>query len=611
MLKYTLKVENAKAHLFSVSVHIPAPANKQLVSLPTWIPGSYLIREFSKNLSGLKAFQAKREVAIQQLDKCTWEVDCHEHDGALELSWQIYAFDTSVRTAYLDERRGFVNGCSVFLRVHGFEHQAVELNILQPKIKAPALLNHLQTGDDALRSGKEVKTKKAQPWELALALPPVKVNPQSFGTYHAANYDELVDSPMEMGLFWRGHFTAGGVKHEFVVTGAPDGFDGKRLLRDTKRICEAQIAFWHKGKKPPFKHYIFMLNAMDQGYGGLEHCASTALLCNRRDLPMTEEPLAGELRSGYAVLLGLISHEYFHAWNVKRMRPAELARYDYTQENYTELLWFFEGFTNYYDDLMLLRAGVISENEYLDAFAKNIQAVQAMPGRMQQTVAQASFDAWIKYYRVDENTPNITVSYYTKGALVAFCLDASLRESGRGTLDDVMRLLWQTSGAGPITEANILYALKQVGGRSFARELKQLVHSVKELPVQNGLNHLGIKVQVQPPAFAQKLGVKVAQEAGSLIVRGVQAHSLAQQTGLAAGDEIIAINGWRIHTLKDWETFTCTDEQPWLLIARDGMLMRLHVPVTSNTSEQGAVSLSVRPSSERQKLGKYLRKWPL
>ncbi len=240
--------------------------------------------------------------------------------------------------------------------------------------------------------------------------------PRALASTAPSDYDELVDCPVEMGAFWSAHFTACGVAHRFVVAGAAPSFDGKRLLADTQQICETAIRFWHGKGKPPIKNYLFMLNAVHDGYGGLEHRNSTALICARRDLPRTTAPAVGE---GYTTLLGLISHEYFHTWNVKRLRPAEFARYDYTQENYTELLWFFEGFTSYYDDLLLRRAGLIDDATYLKLLAKATNQVLQTPGRSVQTVAQASFDAWVKYYRQDENTPNATVSYYTKGALVA------------------------------------------------------------------------------------------------------------------------------------------------------------------------------------------------
>lgn len=282
-----------------------------------------------------------------------------------------------------------------------------------------------------------------------------------------------------MGPFWSARFTACGVPHRLVVAGAAPSFDGERLLADARRICEAGIRFWHGAGKPPYAQYLFMLNVVDDGYGGLEHRNSTALVCSRRDLPRQGEARTPE---GYTTLLGLISHEHFHTWNVKRLRPAELARYDYTQENYTRLLWFFEGFTSYYDDLLLRRAGLIDDATYLRLLAKNINQVLQTPGRRVQSVAEASFDAWVKYYRQDENTPNATVSYYTKGALVGLCLDLALRREGRTTLDDVMRALWDRCDAGPMSEDDLLAVLEALSGRSFAREIAEWVHGTATCP---------------------------------------------------------------------------------------------------------------------------------
>jgi predicted metalloprotease with PDZ domain len=308
----------------------------------------------------------------------------------------------------------------------------------------------------------EILEEPSRPhWQLATSLPPHKTHTNGFGSYLASNYDELVDSPVEMGEFWSGSFVACGIPHRFVVAGAPASFDGARLLADTQAICEAEIRFWHgdttvKGIKNVstsrkqdvrnqpffFKNYLFMLNAVDDGYGGLEHRNSTALICTRKDLPRLSNPALGQPSTkaknakprqpeGYNTLLGLISHEYFHTWNVKQLRPCEFAQYNYTQENYTQLLWFFEGFTSYYDDLLLRRTGLIDDSAYLKLLAKTINQVLQTPGRTVQSVAQASFDAWVKYYRQDENTPNATVSYYTKGSLVALCLDLTLRQEGQ------------------------------------------------------------------------------------------------------------------------------------------------------------------------------------
>ena len=459
-----------RAHLFKVSLRIPRPAALQEVSLPVWIPGSYLVREFARHLQRLEARQNGRSVPLQQLDKSTWQVAC-KSKGDLELSYEVYAFDGSVRAAFLDANRGFFNGTSVFLRVHGREAEPHRVEI-----------------------GGLPKS-----WHVATALPAVKTTELGIGTYEAADYDELVDHPVEMGTFWRGRFPAGGVEHEFVVAGAPPSFDGQRLLRDVQRVVEAEIAFWHGRKKPPFARYVFLLNAVDDNYGGLEHRASTALICARRDLPRHGDVSSSE---GYVGLLGLIGHEYFHAWSVKRLRPAEFARYDYERENHTELLWFFEGFTSYYDDLFLVRTSLIDEARYLKLLSKSLNNTLSLPGRHLQSVAQSSFDAWTKYYRQDENSPNSTTSYYIKGSLVALALDLTLRREGRGSLDEVMRLLWAGSGGGPIAESDIAAALEKVGGRSYEKELAAWVHGTQDLPLRELLEAFGVSWRSETPNLA-------------------------------------------------------------------------------------------------------------
>ena len=447
MITYRIDVADAHAHLFRVSLTLPAPRDGQRLSLPVWIPGSYLVREFARHLSGL----AVSAGTLAQIDKATWAWHGPSTTRSITVSCLAYAFDTSVRAAFLDAHRGFFNPTSLCLRVEGREAEPHRVE-----------LKRLPAG-----------------WQVATALTAIKRDANGRGTFEAADYDELADSPFELGRFWRGEFAAGGVPHELVVSGALPDADLDRLLADTQRICAAEIAFWHgrgKGaKKPPFKRYVFLLNLVEDNHGGLEHRASTALLGARRAVP--ERGQAGtlaksEASDAYANLLGLISHEYFHTWNVKRLRPAEFERYDYTQENYTELLWFFEGFTSYYDDLFLVRTHLIDSNRYLKLIARTASAVLSQPGRHVQSLAEASFDAWVKYYRADENTPNATISYYTKGSLVALALDLTLRAEGHGTLDDVMRALWAQSANGPraglVTEADIAAALQQVGGRSFA-----------------------------------------------------------------------------------------------------------------------------------------------
>lgn len=584
MLEYRLQILDAKAHVFAVSMTVPHPAPKQVVSLPVWIPGSYLVREFSRHLSRLQAFQKGKAVEVKQLDKCTWEIGCDPDVDVLEVSWQVYAFDTSVRAAYLDQRRGFVNGTCAFLRVHGREDEVMQLTVVTPK------------------------DKNLKGWDVACALPVAKgVFKGALAVYRARNYDELVDSPIELGQFWRGQFRSAGVVHEFVVAGSSSGFDGHRLLADAQKICEAAILLWHgKGGKPPFKRYVFMLNVVGEGYGGLEHCASTALICERSDLPQSGEQV---LNAGYQKLLGLISHEYFHAWNVKRMRPQELAYYDYMQENYTELLWFFEGFTSYYEDRVLRLAGVLNDEQYAKALADNFNAMEAMPGRFVQTVAQASFDAWVKYYRVDENTGNATISYYTKGAMVALCLDLTLRHEGKGTLDDVMRLLWQRHDGGPISQSDIAQALKEVGGRSYAKELRMWVHGTVELPVEKLLQRAGVSVRREPATVEQKLGLKLAQTSAGVMVKSVKDGYAAQRAGISAGDELLGVNGWRMRSVKDWAIYASKGEAATVLVARDGLLMTMEMKMPSDKEVQGTARFEVMGVSGRKKLSKMLHGW--
>ncbi len=547
-IHYLVEPADLHGHLFRVALTIPHPSAQQEVSLPIWIPGSYLVREFSKNLQELTAHQGTREVKLTQLDKHRWQAECSPNKP-LVLSYAVCAYDTSVRTAWLDASRGFFNGTSLCLRVQGQETQRHTLDI--------------------------ASTPATATWSVATGLPPVKTDKKGFGLYAAANYDELVDCPVEMGLFWIGRFTACGVPHRFVVAGAAPSFDGKRLLADTQKICETAIRFWHGEGKAPFKSYLFMLNAVGDGYGGLEHRNSTALICGRRDLPRVDEARTGD---GYTTLLGLISHEYFHAWNVKRLRPAEFAQYDYTRENYTELLWFFEGFTSYYDDLLLRRAGLIDDAAYLKLITKTINQVLQTPGRAVQTVAQASFDAWVKYYRQDENTANHTVSYYTKGSLVALCLDLALRANGTGSLDDVMRSLWRCSEGGPISEADVLAVVSKVGNPEIAGQLQTWVHSTEDLPLRELLARHGINSKAEPAQLAQKLGLRV-QENHSVQIKTVLRGGAAEQAGMMAGDEWLAVEAygqrWRISKLDDVQLYAAGSNQLTAWVARDQQILQL------------------------------------
>jgi predicted metalloprotease with PDZ domain len=564
MIAYRIELHDLHAHQYRVTLTVPTPAAAQRLSLPVWIAGSYMVREFARHLSRLEARQGDKTVALTQLDKTTWQAACKGR-AALTVSYLVYAFDTSVRAAFLDASRGFFNGTSLCLRALGREAEPHAIT-----------LGELPRG-----------------WQVATSMAAHKDIKK--GGYVAADYDELVDHPFELGAFWRGAFKAHGVAHEFVVAGAWPGFDGERLLSDTKRICETQIAFWHGGKKPkpPFDRYVFMLNAVDDGYGGLEHRTSTALIAKRRDLPQQGVAVMTE---GHTTLLGLISHEYFHAWNVKRLKPMELARIDHARENHTALLWFFEGFTSYYDDLLLLRAGLIDAPRYLRLIAKTINTVATTPGREVQSVAEASFDAWTKYYRSDENTPNATVSYYAKGSLVALALDLTLRKEGQATLDDVMRLLWQRSRGRPIGEGDIAEVLKQVGGRSYAREIAAWVHGTGDLPLPALLEAAGVSITAEKPGYAASLGLRLVESANSVQVKQVLAGSAAMRAGVSAGDELLAVDGWRIRRFDEAQQWLEPGRDFELLLVRDQRLRRITLqPGSVAAVPQVALAAAAKP----------------
>ena len=522
---YAIRPASPAAHRFEVSCSVatPNPAGQQF-ALPAWIPGSYLIRDFARQIVAIRAECAGRPVPLQKIDKHTWRAPPLKRRGVLVVICEIHVWDLSVRGAHLDETHGFFNGASVFLRVLGRED-------------SPCLV------DIALPEGSPYRD-----WRVASALSPARgekgcAKLHGFGVYAAANYDELIDHPVEMGRFTLARFEAGGVPHEIAITGRHD-CDIDRLTADLARVCAWQIEFF--GAPAPMRRYTFLVTAIGQGYGGLEHRASSALLCSRHDLPA--HGMQG-ISPGYRTFLGLCSHEYFHAWNVKRIKPAAFIHCDLNRENYTTLLWAFEGFTSYYDDLALLRSGVIELSDWLEITAKTISDVQRTPGRQRQTLAEASFDAWSKFYRPDENSPNAQVSYYANGSLFALALDLTLRArtKGRVSLDDVMRTLWQEYGmtGKGVGDEDIRLIAEALSGLDLRRFFADGVHGTRELPLGKLLAPFGIGLaweKAQTPA----LGVKTASIGEQLRLATVYDGGAAQAAGLAADDILVAIDGLRV-----------------------------------------------------------------
>lgn len=530
-IQYTITPLDPAAHLFAVTLTAASPDPRgQVFALPAWIPGSYMIREFARNIVQIRAECEGKKVALNKLDKHTWQAaPC---GGPLTLHYEVYAWDLSVRAAHLDQTHGFFNGTSVFLRVAEQENIPHVVDIRRP-------------------DGEEYKA-----WRVATALPELKAKRYGFGTYIAADYDELIDHPVEMGTFELATFKAHGVPHDVVITGRVPGLDMARLTVDLKKICEAQIALFEpKSKRAPMNRYVFMTMVVGDGYGGLEHRASTALICSRADLPVRGKK---EMSDGYRTYLGLCSHEYFHTWNVKRIKPATFAPYDLQNETYTPLLWLFEGFTSYYDDLMLVRSGVIDEAAYFKLIAKTINGVLRGSGRTKQSVAESSFDAWVKYYRQDENAPNAIVSYYTKGSLVALALDLTIREGtkGRKTLDDVMRVLWQRygrdfyaeaglSGRG-VTEFEVEAIFDEVTGLKLKRFFDRYVRGTEDFPFAKLLAPFGVTLADNRKEAKPGLNIRTARDGNDCKVANVYEGGAAHQAGISAGDLLIAMDGLRV-----------------------------------------------------------------
>lgn len=536
-LIYTVCPEDPGGHRFHVSLEIGAPdPDGQRVRLPAWIPGSYLIRDFARQIETIQATCRGKPLPLLKIDNNSWQ--CAPCNGPVRLDYVVYAWDLSVRGAHLDESHGFFNGTSLFLCAEGKEDQPCLLNLLPPP--------------------------HTDQWKVYTSLPEARLPRKKaaprhgFGLYQAPDYDALIDHPIEMGTPQVVSFLACGALHELVFTGVIPNLDLERIAADVQKICEAQIRFFEPDThQPPFldssDRYVFMTMVTEDGYGGLEHRASTALMAARHHLPVRGQSGTPE---GYTQFLGLVSHEYFHTWNVKRIKPAVFAPYDLYRENHTRLLWIFEGFTSYYDDLFLLRAGLIDQETYLKLLGKTISAVHQSAGRHKQSVAESSFDAWTRYYKQDENSPNALVSYYTKGSLIALGLDLLLRRETDDaySLDCVMRVLWEQYGRDFYTENGMTgleedefcELVEQITGVDVTEFIVRHAYGCEDVPLDTLLRHVGLTLEWKAPSAIASIGVKLRAHNGHTQIATVHDDGPAQRSGLSAGDTLVAIAGLRV-----------------------------------------------------------------
>lgn len=537
-IQYTVWPADLHGHRYRIKLLVANPdPNGQVLQMPSWIPGSYLIRDFSKHIETIEAYSTagvRKIIALDRIDNDHWRLP--PANGPVEILTTVYAFDSSVRATYLDTERGFFNASSLCLAVQGQEHLPCSLAITPPE---QAFADH---------------------WTVQTTLRAVKTDDRGFGFYLAKNYDDLLDHPVAMGEFQLVHWKSNGVTHRMAIQGCNHIVDTKRIADDLQAICSSTInLFEPKTKRAPFGEYLFLVNAVLNGYGGLEHRNSTALLCRRDQIP--QENIVFE-ESAYREFLGLCSHEYFHAWLVKRIQPKAFQPYDLSKRNHTRLLWVFEGFTSYYDDLQLLRSKRIDLKTYLKLVTDNWNAILRGPGRQKQSLADSSFDAWTKYYQVDENTPNAVVSYYGKGALLALGLDLQIRAftKNKQSLDDLMRLLWQKHQTEGITEDGLDALIFELLGEGFKKiwnEIKaRYIFGTEDIPLQKWIDSNLIAVKTKKLSALEKLklqfGIRHTEANGWLKVTHVLDGGIAQAAGLAPGDLLASIDGQRITSAR-WD----------------------------------------------------------
>ncbi|AVH13747.1 M61 family metallopeptidase [Acinetobacter indicus] len=508
MLHYQIEFDDYRQHLIHVTLRFLANPT-QVLALPTWIPGSYLIREFSKHIEAVKAYdEAGRILKIQKFEKNKWRLFNTDHE-LITVEYDVYAYDLSVRGAYVDQTRLYVNPACACLGLEGQEDKAIEVEVFLPNE-----LKHFQ-----LATGLAAKSLVKGRYTLK-----------------AKNYAELIDAPFELAEQTRFSFDAAGIPHEFVVSGK-HAMNAARMQQDLEKICATEIALFGSA---PFQDYTFMTMATGNSYGGLEHPNSTSLITPRDDLPKANEP--EEPSKEYQRFLGLCSHEYFHSWLVKFIRPDSFVNYDLNREGYTSLLWIFEGFTSYYDDLILLRSGVVNQESYIALLKAQIDRYLQNPGRAIQTVAESSFDAWVKFYRQDENSNHAGTSYYNKGCLVALCLDLGLRLRG-SSLDALMRKLYDNAQQGIQVHERTIYELcQELTGDSWAEQINHLINTTEELPLDQLFPEFGLSYSLKNDKRLP-LGLKLADKPEGVLVQAARRDGQAAQAGLSAHDVIIAIDG--------------------------------------------------------------------
>ncbi|WP_019949337.1 M61 family metallopeptidase [Hymenobacter aerophilus] len=567
-LRYTLAMPAPQTHYFEVEMNLDG-FNKAYtdVKMPVWAPGSYLIREFERNVEGFEATAGSQALRTEKMDKNTWRI-YHPKARNFAVRYKVYAYELSVRTSFIDASHGYVNGTSVFMY--------------------PAENKQLPS---------QLEVKPAPGWsQVSTSLKPAG----GTFTYRSSNYDELADSPIEIGNQKIYTFTANGTPHTVAMYGDPL-VDEQRLTRDMQRVCEEA----HKVvDRNPLDRYVFIVHNIDRGTGGLEHLFSTTLSVSRN---------AYSSEAGWKGFLGLVAHEYFHLWNVKRIRPVALGPFDYDKENYTRMLWLSEGGTEYFSNLIVQRAGFLTPDQYLADLSNGINRVENTPGNKVQSAADASFDAWIKQYRPNENSANTAISYYDKGEVILATLDLMVINATKGqkSLDDVMRYLYDQyylkQGRG-FTDQEFQDAVAKVAGQRFDQFFARNVYGTDMLPYEQALGYAGLRLSVVPTAATEAdLGARISPAGGRQTVAGVTRDGSAWQGGLNVGDEILSLDGVRVtDDLNKLLAGRPVGSTIKVLVTREGRVQEVSFPLLASTVRRYRIERQPNPTAEQQRV---FEKW--
>lgn len=562
-INYKVEFPAPQTHYASVTIEVnEIPKDKESIDfvMPVWAPGSYLIREFAKGVESVKS-----DSDIEKTAKNVWKVKTNGKTS-VKIMYDVYGFEHSVRTSFIDASHAALIPTSIFMYVDGMKDEKATLEIEKHK-DWKTISTSLKNKD-----GKE-------------------------NIFEIPNYDILADSPIEIGNQDILEFEAAGVKHSVVMYGKGN-YDNAKITKDMAKIVEEATKVWGEN---PAEDYKFIVHNSRNGGGGLEHLNSTSLVVDR---------MSYGTEKGYLGFLGLVAHEYFHLWNVKRLRPFALTNYDYTQEQHTNLLWIFEGFTSYYDEILLTRAGFVDDNYYLNTLSGNISSAENKKGRHIQPVTEASFDAWIKAYRPNENSNNTTVSYYGQGSVYAAMLDLMIIEASdsKNNLDDVMRYLYneyykkQKRG---YTDAEFQAAVEKIAGKSFDSFFKNVVYGTQMPDYATYLGYAGLKLMVSDNTTKATLAIRTSESGGNLKVRSTDRDGAAYKQGLNVDDEIIAADNFRVTSegeLSEILQYKNVGDKVTLLIARDGLLQTLVIQLEGNQINGYRIEKVEKPSKEQEKI---------